>query len=170
MTHIGPIIRVYFKVAGTSDSSEYDINVGWTTEQFINIIREKVVQDFNLENVEFVDTENNFHPRQAAEDGPALKPSNITLIEKYRNKIYQLAFYIRPISLIAMDVSSEEELPETNYLHTNRSCAICMIQERNVVFVPCNHLCACEECSFNQNITVCPICRTAFTNRMVVFV
>jgi hypothetical protein len=47
---------VYFKVARTTRSSNYDINFNWTTEQFISIMREKVLNDFNLENVEFVDT------------------------------------------------------------------------------------------------------------------
>jgi len=162
---------VYFKVSRTTRSSNYDINLNWTIEQFINIMREKVIQDFNLENVEFVDTMQNLPQGVASEDGQALIPTNRTIRDYYGIHIYQTAFYIRPLPLVenfvAMDVEVAEEIP--NYPQ-ERACTICLERERNLVFMPCNHLCACAECGLNPTIRTCPICRTIFNNRVVVFV
>ena len=73
MMTTNPIIRVYFKVARTTNHATYDVDVNWTTEQFIYIMREKVTEDFNLENAEFVHTSQNLPPGMAAEDGEAIE-------------------------------------------------------------------------------------------------
>jgi len=39
-----------------------------------------------------------------------------------------------------------------------RSCIICLENERCVALIPCGHLCLCRECSGTQK--KCPICRT----------
>jgi hypothetical protein len=162
------IISIYFKVARTTQCTNYDINLNWTTEEFINIMREKVINDFNLENVEFVDTAQELIMGIAAEDAHALSPTNRTIRDYYGIRIYHLAFYIRPIPLIiAMDVEPEEQIPD---LSQDRACVICLNQERNLLFMPCNHLCACAECGLNPTIRVCPICRATFNNRTVVYV
>ena len=162
------IISIYFKVARTTQCTNYDINLNWTTEEFINIMREKVINDFNLENVEFVDTAQELIMGIAAEDAPALRPTNRTIRDYYGVRIYHLAFYIRPIPLIvAMDIEPEEQIPD---LSQDRACVICLNQERNLLFMPCNHLCACAECGLNPTIRVCPICRATFNNRTVVYV
>jgi len=162
------IISIYFKVARTTQCTNYDINLNWTTEEFINIMREKVINDFNLENVEFVDTAQELIMGIAAEDAPALRPTNRTIRDYYGVRIYHLAFYIRPIQLIvAMDIEPEEQIPD---LSQDRACVICLNQERNLLFMPCNHLCACAECGLNPTIRVCPICRATFNNRTVVYV
>jgi len=162
---------VYFKLAGTTRSSNYDVNLNWTIAEFINIMREKVFNDFNLENVEFVDTMQNLPQGVAAEDGQALLPTNRTIYSYYGNKLYQTAFYIRPLPLvedgIAMDIQPPEEIPN---FPQERACTICLNQERNLVFMPCNHLCACAECGLNPTIRTCPVCRTVFNNRVVVYV
>jgi len=162
---------VYFKVAGTTRSSNYNVNLNWTIAEFINIMREKVINDFNLENVEFVDTMQNLPQGIAAEDGQALLPTNRTIYSYFGNNIYQTAFYIRPLPLledgIAMDVQPAEEIPN---FPQERACTICLNQERNLVFMPCNHLCACAECGLNPTIRTCPVCRTVFNNRVVVYV
>lgn len=158
---------VYFKVVRTTWSSTYDINLNWTTEQFINIMRENVINRFNLENAEFVDTMQNLPEGVAAEDGEALLPTNITIRNYYGNNIYKTAFYIRPIPANGIRISPPEEIP--NYPQ-ERACAICMERERNLVFMPCNHLCACAECGLNPTIRTCPICRATFNNRTVVYV
>jgi Zinc finger, C3HC4 type (RING finger) len=164
------IVSIYFKVIRTIMSATYEVDINWTTEKFINIMREKVINDFNLENVEFVDTENNLPRGVAAEDGPAIQRENIKLIDKYGNRIYQIAFYIRPIPFAGLEIETIEETVGTSYLPIERSCVICMSQERNMVFLPCNHLCSCSQCGLNPTIRVCPICRVAFNNRIVVYV
>jgi len=162
------IISIYFKVARTTRTAFYNVDLNWTTEQFINIMREKVIEDFNLENAEFVDTAQELIMGIAGEDAPALSPTNRTIRDYYGDSIYHLAFYIRPISLnVAMDIESEEQIPN---LPQDRACVICLQRERNLLFMPCNHLCACAECGLNPTIRTCPICRTTFNNRVVVHV
>jgi hypothetical protein len=90
-------MSIYFKVARTTETAMYDIDLDWTTEEFINIMREKVIEDFVLENAEFVDTAQERILGIAAEDAPALRPTNRTIPDYYGSRIYHLAFYIRPI-------------------------------------------------------------------------
>lgn len=161
------IMPIYFKVARTTRYATYDINLDWTTEQFINIMREKVIEDFVLENAEFVDTAQELIIGVAAEDAPALRPSNRTIRDYYGARIYHLAFYIRSIPANGIRIAPPEEVPA---FPRERACAICMERERTLLFMPCNHLCACAECGLNPTIRTCPICRTAFNNRMVVYV
>lgn len=159
---------IYFKVARTTDSAMYYIDLNWTTGQFINIMREKVINDFDLENAEFVDTAQELIIGIAAEDAPPLRPTNRTIRDYYGIRINHLAFYIRPIPLIvAMDIELEEQIPD---LPQDRACVICLNQERNLLFMPCNHLCACAECGLNPTIRTCPVCRATFNNRTVVYV
>lgn len=162
-------MSIYFKVSRTVLSSMYEVDLTWTTEEFINIMREKVTEDFNLENAEFVDTAQELPIGIASEDAPALRPTNRTLCDYYGARIYHLAFYVRPLPAInnGINIGPEEEIPE---LPRERACSICLQRERNLLFVPCNHLCACTECGLNPTISVCPICRTAFNNRIVVYV
>lgn len=159
------IISMYFKIVRTSNFKNYNVNFNWTTEEFISIMREKVIRDFNLDNVEFIDTENNYHiTRIASEDAPSIQPSNIKLIDKYGDKINQVAFYIRPIT-------RELEL-ETNAITIipNNLCSICFTNERNILFLPCRHLCTCGDCGLNSHLIACPICRNLLDSRIVVFV
>jgi len=161
------IISMYFKVVRTSNFKNYNVNFNWTTEEFIRIMREKVIRDFNLQNVEFVDTENDSHNIHIApEDAFAIQPSTIKLIDKYGDKINQVAFYIRPIP-----IPRELEL-ETNAITIipNNLCSICLTNERNVLFFPCRHLCSCSECGLNSHLISCPICRNLLDSRIVVFV
>jgi hypothetical protein len=165
------IMSIYFKVARTTRTAFYNVDLNWTIEQFINIMREKVIEDFNLENAEFVDTAQELIIGMAAEDAPALTPSNRTIRDYYGEHIYTLAFYIRPLPLvedgIAMDVQPAEEMPA---FPRERACAICLQRERTLLFMPCNHLCACAECGLNPTIRTCPVCRAAFNNQMVIYV
>lgn len=161
------IMQIYFKVARTTDSCMYDIDLNWTTEEFINIMREKVIEDFVLDNAEFVDTAQEVIIGIAAEDAPALRPSNRTIRDYYGVRIYHLAFYIRPIPANGIHIAPPEEVPA---FPQERACVICLQRERNLVFVPCNHLCACADCGLNPTIRTCPICRTEFNNRIVVYV
>jgi hypothetical protein len=104
----------------------YDIDLSWTTEQFINIMRENVINRFNLENAEFVDTMQNLPEGVAAEDGEALLPTNITIRNYYGNNIYKTAFYIRPIPANCMRIATPEQIPE---LPQDRACCICLNKE-----------------------------------------
>jgi len=48
-----------------------------------------------------------------------------------------------------------------------RSCVVCLMEDKCALFEPCKHLCACMACA--QSLDCCPICRTAITRRIQVY-
>ena len=42
-------VTVYFKEAFTSNTKYYNIKINWTIEQFLGIVQEWIIQDFNLD-------------------------------------------------------------------------------------------------------------------------
>jgi len=160
--------EIYFKLVRTANAKRYFINSSWTTEEFIDKMREKIRQDFDIDNCEFIDTENNLPDNIAAEDGPAIMPTHQTLLEKYEEKFFQMAIYIRPLHRDSYSVNIQR-VNYNNEILNNPMCIICFSQERNIVFTPCNHLCVCSSCSMNNSIQSCPLCRINITDRMVVY-
>jgi len=49
----------------------------------------------------------------------------------------------------------------------SKSCAICFINPKNVVVLPCRHFCICPTCV--TSINKCPICRADMTGSMEIF-
>lgn len=47
-------------------------------------------------------------------------------------------------------------------------CITCMDKPREILFVPCNHICCCATCS--QSITSCPVCRQTVSAHTNVFI
>ncbi|XP_074744772.1 baculoviral IAP repeat-containing protein 7 isoform X1 [Strix uralensis] len=61
-------------------------------------------------------------------------------------------------------MSTEEQLRR---LQEERMCKVCMDRDVSVVFVPCGHLVACEECALN--LRLCPICRAVIQGNVRTF-
>ncbi|NXB85789.1 BIR7B protein, partial [Vidua chalybeata] len=61
-------------------------------------------------------------------------------------------------------LSTEEQLRR---LREERMCKVCMDRDVSVVFVPCGHLVACEECALN--LRLCPICRAVIQGSVRAF-
>uniref|UniRef100_A0A8D2NNR9 RING-type E3 ubiquitin transferase n=1 Tax=Zosterops lateralis melanops TaxID=1220523 RepID=A0A8D2NNR9_ZOSLA len=61
-------------------------------------------------------------------------------------------------------LSTEEQLRR---LQEERMCKVCMDKDVSVVFVPCGHLVACEECALN--LRLCPICRAVIRGSVRAF-
>ena len=40
-------------------------------------------------------------------------------------------------------------------------CCICLNNKSNILFLPCNHICICQDCINIKNFTNCPICQEA---------
>jgi hypothetical protein len=93
------IHRFYFKIVYTSQTIYYDIELNSTIASFILNIKNKVRENFNIDNNYAIDIVeagqfNNINGRDA-ELAPALEPSNLTLLQKYENNYKQTSFYIR---------------------------------------------------------------------------
>lgn len=58
-----------------------------------------------------------------------------------------------------IDLKKSTKLKEENErLKSERLCVVCLSKDKNILFLPCAHLAACLDCSFNmQN---CPLCRS----------
>ena len=54
-------------------------------------------------------------------------------------------------------------------LEDARLCKVCMEAEICFVFIPCGHICTCENCALNGDLKNCPICRAKITKRMKTF-
>ncbi|KAH8413574.1 hypothetical protein KR009_012362 [Drosophila setifemur] len=63
---------------------------------------------------------------------------------------------------------------EPNNLSPNRRrCVVCLERSRNIVIMPCRHLCLCKECSqqlLSHMEERCPICRNYITSFLPVYV
>lgn len=53
-------------------------------------------------------------------------------------------------------------LCKRDFDRSNPLCKLCMIEERNSIFMPCKHCCCCHECA--SDLKRCPICKTAIAD------
>ena len=47
------------------------------------------------------------------------------------------------------------------------TCTICMENKKNVVFLPCGHMCTCAQCA--PQVDRCPLCRENIVSKHNVF-
>lgn len=55
-----------------------------------------------------------------------------------------------------------------NDLPENMRCVVCQESPREVILLPCGHLCLCEDCSAKLSSN-CPVCRSQISNRAAAF-
>lgn len=48
-------------------------------------------------------------------------------------------------------------------------CIVCADAKKNIMLLPCNHMCLCKECANLNRFKYCPICRTEVEGSNVVF-
>ena len=58
---------------------------------------------------------------------------------------------------------------KTQELEDARLCKICMEAEICFVFIPCGHICTCENCAVNGDLKICPMCRKQIIKRLKTF-
>lgn len=103
----------YFKLAYTCQAKIYSVKSDITIKKFIDKIKKKARNDFNLrynEDVELVETGHYDNINGIdAEKAAALEPSNFTLFEKYGNLAILPSFYIRIIRRsLVVDLTNNE--------------------------------------------------------------
>jgi hypothetical protein len=49
----------------------------------------------------------------------------------------------------------------------DKTCVVCMDQQRSIAFAPCGHVCCCVKCA--DDVAKCPMCQAAFTLKLKVF-
>lgn len=152
-----PSIR--FKVVYTENTVNYNVNPHWKLDDFFNIIKTKIIRDFNIEQFELVEAgQNTWNGR--AEEADALDiRQNISLYEKYGANL-KVSFYIRPIIDTRVNANIDNILEE---------CVICYTSSQLQRFYGCIHP-ICTDCiiSCNQNsIHRCSICRRYYIQNII---
>ncbi|XP_064247745.1 baculoviral IAP repeat-containing protein 7 isoform X4 [Passer domesticus] len=74
---------------------------------------------------------------------------------------------VRPVQQKESDESQLSTEEKLRRLQEERMCKVCMDKDVSVVFVPCGHLVACEECALN--LRLCPICRAVIRGSVRAF-
>lgn len=49
-------------------------------------------------------------------------------------------------------------------------CLICCTHKREILLLPCCHVCYCRECGNSRTINICPYCRTNITYTLKIFI
>lgn len=98
-----------------------------------------------------------------------LSPQTITNMP-----IEQQHLRYNPLCYYATEKMQGKKLPPSKDHHPSFEknkplllCIICMVNERNVLFVPCRHFGTCKPCS--EKLIQCPTCRTFIESRQKVF-
>ena len=174
---MSPVHQFSFKVVRTTIMREYDINSRFTVSEFINEIKDKLlndnqINDMGIENFELVPLYNDiqYSASLRAEDAPALQLSDDMLDTICNTDNKPTFFYIRPIPAVVPMEIDEESVIQTAINETHPpTCVICMTNLREVAFMPCGHLCICRTCNENPSVTICPICRNPLSRCLEIF-
>ena len=84
-----------------------------------------------------------------------------------REMLYSLK---KPMVYMEKIMQNCEKLQVKNKeLEDARLCKVCMEDEISYVFLPCGHLCTCENCAVNGNLKDCPLCRVKIEKRNKIF-
>ena len=91
------------------------------------------------------------------QENQKIKTEYIPTVEKLMQK-----FEVRNKEFEKLEIKNKE-------LEEARLCKVCMDAEICFVFLPCGHLCTCENCAVNRNLKDCPICRVRIEKRNKIF-
>ena len=91
------------------------------------------------------------------QENKKIKTEYIPTVEKLMQK-----FEVRNKEFEKLEIKNKE-LEEKNL------CKVCMDAEISFVFLPCWHMCTCENCAVNGNLKDCPICRVKIEKRNKIF-
>ena len=94
-------VTVYFKEAFTTNIKYYNIPIKWTTEKFINIVKEWIMDDFDLVNrncnsisINIIEMGQEISGIKS-EDAPYLEEEEITYYDKFITTKKWSSFYIK---------------------------------------------------------------------------
>lgn len=58
-------------------------------------------------------------------------------------------------------------LKKTGFHSNDLMCTLCHVHEKNIVLVPCGHVCVCSECG--DRIVRCPVCKIVITSILYLY-
>lgn len=95
-------VTVYFKETFTTNTKFYNIKINWTIEQFLGIVKEWIIQDFDLDDrnypnysIDIIEMCQEI-PGVKSEDAPKVEEEQISYYNKYIiNNNWPAGFYIK---------------------------------------------------------------------------
>ena len=74
---------------------------------------------------------------------------------------------------VALELKEEElnqiGIKSREKIHEQKLCKLCMVEDVSTVFLPCGHLCCCNNCANLPAVKNCPICRVAIQKSIKVY-
>ena len=78
-----------------------------------------------------------------------------------------LPLQTRSKNAIPLSKTKKEKHHESVSPKSELQCVVCFDENKNIVFVPCHHLCCCEDCG--ATLQKCPLCRKGISDRVKIF-
>jgi hypothetical protein len=94
-------VTAYFKEANTTNIKYYNIKINWTIEQFLGIVKEWIIQDFDLDDRNYSNYLINIIemcqeiPGVKSEDAPKMEEEQTTYYNKFINNNKWPGFYFK---------------------------------------------------------------------------
>lgn len=116
---------------------------------------------------------------------PISRQSNNININNYLSQVNGLfEFFINPlkktianhkdeIKKLKNEIKDKEKKikdKEERIEELDKKCFVCFTNKSNIIFIPCGHLCMCNDCNnrcTQYNMSFCPICRSNGTRYVV---
>lgn len=106
------------------------------------------------------------------------RQSNNININNYLSQVNGLfEFFINPLKKTIANLKDEikklkNEIKdkEERIEELDKKCSVCFTNKSNIIFIPCGHLCMCNDCNnrcAQYNMSFCPICRSNGTRYVV---
>lgn len=104
--------------------------------------------------------------------------SNNVNINNYLSQVNGFfEFFVNPLKKIIANLKNEIKDKEKKIKEKedrieelDKKCSVCFTNKSNIIFVPCGHLCMCNDCNnrcTQYNMSFCPICRSNGTRYVV---
>mmetsp|Transcript_1573 Transcript_1573/g.2341 ORF Transcript_1573/g.2341 Transcript_1573/m.2341 type:complete len:342 (-) Transcript_1573:2318-3343(-) len=81
-----------------------------------------------------------------------------------QKSLQELQAYERQVKNVLERIEKAKE-----HLEEEKLCVICRENPKEVLIMPCRHLCVCKECGNRVELTRCPLCREVIAERISVF-
>jgi len=123
----------------------------------------KISQDNNFSTEEITELKEFFNYQGFLNQTPIGNSDSINVI-KFREfiEIYKKYHFNSDKKIIKVK-NKKLETKNKKLKDEDNLCLICITNEKNMAFIPCGHLCICEECSKKYKEDKCIICRKEFS-------
>jgi len=92
---------------------------------------------------------------------PLFKEDDLFYAQK---SLQELLAYERQVKNVLERIENAKQ-----HLEEEKLCVICRESPKEVLFMPCRHLCVCKDCGHRAELERCPLCREAIAERISVF-